>query len=806
MMLDARKAAPLSPVENFFLRRSRVPEVSREKERVQVITVGDYAELGQITALRFLEWVGENPEGVVALPTGRTPEYFIKWVRYYRENWAKEVVKGLREEIGPSLARLALPHVGNLRFVQLDEFFPMNPKHERSFQRFVRRYYLQGFELDESKALLLDTYHIPPAAQSIRHRYAHLEEVFPDGHVDLTLRSRHATSRLEEAQQIIIRSFDELCEEYEARIRDWGGIGFFLGGIGPDGHIAFNIRGSSHFSTTRLTRLNYESMATAAVDLGGIEAARQKAVITIGLGTITANSNAVAIIMAAGESKAGVVARSVEMPACLENPASCLQNLGGARFYLTLGAASRLSERRIKNLRLHKPLPPQEKQRMILDALAQSGHTFAEAIKGNLDAAPSGPLSEILDLVGKDVTKELRSAQASLLKKITRGLEVPKNQRILHTAPHHDDIELAYFPLVHHLVRSVHNENHFCYLTSGFTSVTNAYLHSRLEGLRLLLENGSLFRKFSSHDLADPNLGQDDIHGYLNAIAQQKPETQSFYLACRLFRVMANHFSTATAPEQSHDYGVVEALRQFELTLANLSPGQSEPPPIQKLKGWLREWEAELVWAHFGLHGDNVSHMRLPFYSAEIFPEDPRFESDILPIVQLLEKVKPSVVTLAMDPEGSGPDTHFKCLIAVTRALEHYVRETGRDDVRVWGYRNIWSTYHPAEVNTIVPVSLNSFAVLHNMFDTCFLSQRSASFPSPELEGTFSELAQKIWAGQHADLVRWLGRDFFYRHAHPMLRRAYGAIYLNDMSYAEFRAEVEPLFRFLERKKGLPLA
>jgi hypothetical protein len=36
-----------------------------------------------------------------------------------------------------------------------------------------------------------------------------------------------------------------------------------------------------------------------------------------------------------------------------------------------------------------------------------------------------------------------------------------------------------------------------------------------------------------------------------------------------------------------------------------------------------------------------------------------------------------------------------------------------------------------------------------------------------------------------------------------MMRRAYGAIYLKDMSYAGFRAEMEPMYRFLDSKKGL---
>jgi glucosamine-6-phosphate deaminase len=121
----------------------------------------------------------------------------------------------------------------------------------------------------------------------------------------------------------------------------------------------------------------------------------------------------------------------------------------------------------------------------------------------------------------------------------------------------------------------------------------------------------------------------------------------------------------------------------------------------------------------------------------------------------------------------------------------------------VFGYRNIWSRYHIAEADTIVPISLNSFAVLDSMFKTCFISQRTASFPSHELNGTFSKLAQKIWVEQHNDLNKLMGRDFFYASPNPMLRRAYGAIYLKDMTYAEFREEMEPMYKFLDSKKSL---
>lgn len=94
---------------------------------------------------------------------------------------------------------------------------------------------------------------------------------------------------------------DNWCAEYEARIRRKGGIGFFLGSIGPDGHIAFNTRGTSHFSPTRLTETNFETQAVTAGDLGGIEVSRNRLVITVGLGTLTFNPDARAVIYAAGK-------------------------------------------------------------------------------------------------------------------------------------------------------------------------------------------------------------------------------------------------------------------------------------------------------------------------------------------------------------------------------------------------------------------------------------------------------------------------------------------------------------------------
>jgi glucosamine-6-phosphate deaminase len=69
-----------SKVEVFFEKQFQNPTIQKEQEKVKVLAVDNYIHLGQITALRLLEWVSLNPDGVVALPTGKTPEFFIKWM------------------------------------------------------------------------------------------------------------------------------------------------------------------------------------------------------------------------------------------------------------------------------------------------------------------------------------------------------------------------------------------------------------------------------------------------------------------------------------------------------------------------------------------------------------------------------------------------------------------------------------------------------------------------------------------------------------------------------------------------------
>ena len=84
------KPAGLTSVELAFLKRSGRKEITTA---TPYIVVQNFPNLGLLTSLRFLEWVAENPEGVISLPTGKTPEYFIKWTNRILTDWKKAPIR-----------------------------------------------------------------------------------------------------------------------------------------------------------------------------------------------------------------------------------------------------------------------------------------------------------------------------------------------------------------------------------------------------------------------------------------------------------------------------------------------------------------------------------------------------------------------------------------------------------------------------------------------------------------------------------------------------------------------------------------
>ncbi|MBI3370289.1 MAG: glucosamine-6-phosphate deaminase [Betaproteobacteria bacterium] len=100
------------------------------------------------------------------------------------------------------------------------------------------------------------------------------------------------------------------CLDYERKIAELGGIDLFFSGVGRDGHIAFNIAGSSLRSRTRVQKLNPQTIAANARFFGGDASKVPTHAVTVGVGTITDARQVLLVV--SGEEKALALQHAVE--------------------------------------------------------------------------------------------------------------------------------------------------------------------------------------------------------------------------------------------------------------------------------------------------------------------------------------------------------------------------------------------------------------------------------------------------------------------------------------------------------------
>ena len=256
-------------------------EGQRSNERIRAVTFEDassaVAEVAREIAAAVRERQAQGRTLVLGLATGSTP------VPLYRE-----LIRLHREE-GLSFR--------NVVTFNLDEYYPIDPRHPESYHRFMREQLFEHIDIPDTQV------HIPSGE-------GEREAVFA------------------------------ACQAYERSIREAGGIDIQILGIGRTGHIGFNEPGSGPGSRTRLVTLDRLTRLDAARDFHGEHNVPRYAV-TMGVGTILEARKIV--LMAWGRSKAEVVREAVESPPRENLPASFLQAHGDVRFLLDQPAATELT-------------------------------------------------------------------------------------------------------------------------------------------------------------------------------------------------------------------------------------------------------------------------------------------------------------------------------------------------------------------------------------------------------------------------------------------------------------------------------
>ena len=113
------------------------------------------------------------------------------------------------------------------------------------------------------------------------------------------------------------------CAHYEQMIAEFGGIDLFLGGIGPDGHLAFNEPYSSLNSRTREKTLTTDTRIANSRFFGGDPNAVPATALTVGVGTVMSAKEV--LILCNGHNKARALQAAIEGPVCQAWTISALQ-------------------------------------------------------------------------------------------------------------------------------------------------------------------------------------------------------------------------------------------------------------------------------------------------------------------------------------------------------------------------------------------------------------------------------------------------------------------------------------------------
>lgn len=746
--------------EQLFLDKSS-RKLQYAGENLPVIETDNVYELGKLAALSFIYWVKDNPDGVISLPTGKTPKLFIEYLSYYKNNWDAPKVRRDLKLHGIKLDHF--PETKQLKLVQLDEFYPMDPSQKNSFYSYINRHYIDLLGIPKENVLSMNL-----CSSGTLQAHNH-HELFPEGKVDLSLLKRDPVSKKEKLQKQAIKEAQDFCRNYERKIKEMGGIGFLLTGIGPDGHIALNMPGAPFHSKTRLVTLNYPSAAAVAGDLGGIEYSRDKTAVTVGLETITSNKDAVIIVIAAGEAKASVVAEAIEKSKSTDHPATSLHRLKGARFYVTKGAASKLKGRELDNLKRKKweEITQEEIVNTVTELAIHHKKRIIDLSKSDFINNPKG--EALLSKFQGNTRDLLNGARNWLIASIERGLNLPAHRSILHTAPHHDDVELAYYPVIRKLL--VNNQNDFAYLTSGFNSVTDKYMLKTLTRI----PNHSI-------DAYAPEIINHDyafvLRRFINSAENDDREimkrTESIILMKNICKVY-----------NLKDIGSLKEKIQWLKNdyFPNRQPGEKDTPTVQILKGTMRESETERMLLMAGVTLPRIHHLRASFYNGSFFDPVIALKEDAKPVQKLCDDLNPNILTVALDPEGTGPDTHYKVLQVVAEALRGRNQERPS---RIWGYRNVWYRFKLSEANMMIPVNEDEMSRLNLGFLACFSTQRTASFPTSSYDGPFCWVVDNYQRIQLAELKTLLGEAYFNQHPSEEIRNASGFIFLKEMTQEEF--------------------
>ena len=446
----------------------------------------------------------------------------------------------------------------------------------------------------------------------------------------------------------------DFCRQYEETIQSVGGIDCMLLGIGNSSNIMFNVGGTTISSRTRMVLLEGASRKEAARTFPSQENV-PAGIITMGISTMM-NARSV-ILMAWGEDKASIVAKTVEGKVSDAVPSSYLQNHPNAKVVIDLSAAYDLT--RISHPWLVTSCEWDNKliRRAIVWLCQLTDKPILKLT--NKDYSEHG-LGELLALYGSAYNVNIKifndlqhtitgwpggKPKADDTYRPERAKPYPK--RVVVFSPHPDDDVISMGGTIRRLVEQKH-EVHVAYQTSGNIAV-----------------------------------GDEEVVRFMHFI---------------------NGFNQIFI--NSEDQVISEKYAEIRKFLKDKKDGDMDTRDILTIKGLIRRGEARTACTYNNIPLERCHFLDLPFYETGKIQKNPISEADVEIVRNLLREVKPHQIFVAgdlADPHG----THRVCTDAVFAAVD-LEKEEGAEwlkDCRIWMYRGAWAEWEIENIEMAVPIS-----------------------------------------------------------------------------------------------------
>ena len=512
------------------------------------------------------------------------------------------------------------------------------------YKELIRLHKEEGLSFENVITFNLDEYYpMDPNALQSYVKFMH-EQLF--NHIDIKPENIHIPEGT-----LSKTSVGDFCFSYEEKIDNYGGLDIQILGIGRTGHIGFNEPGSSSQSMTRLVNLDSITRMDAASDFFGEENVPIKA-ITMGVGTIMKARRI--IIMAWGETKAGIVSQAIENSPSDNVPASYLQFHPNTSFILDAAAGSELSRKKIPwTLGVIDWNPELTKRAVIwlceklkkpilkLTARDYGDHGMGDLIIEN-DTAYNINIKVFNELQhtitgwpgGKpDVDDTYRPERA-----------LPAKKKVIIFSPHPDDDVISMGGTFLRLVDQGH-EVHVAYQTSGNIAVFD----------------------------------------------EEVVRFADFYVDLK------NNYEDLPAKTNSLYKKVLQAINDKK-------SGEIDNDIVQNIKSLIRRGEAKAACRYVGIPDEHVHFLDMPFYETGAIEKKPIGDADIEIITKLITSIKPDQIYAAgdlSDPHG----THRVCLDAIFKSIESLKKSSFMNNCWLWLYRGAWQEWSVEEIEMAVPLS-----------------------------------------------------------------------------------------------------